>query len=375
MGYVLVKGGSEAIKNAKKLVNLTRSSSSSPLHTSQLKGRLKIAVDQAMGEGGLYAPDVAALALQQSEGDIIEASFKIRAYRTTLPRICYSEVQDTKDMFVLRRISSAFKDIPGGQILGPTIDYTQRFVNFEQEENETESGSRNKKGNTAPEPGEQAEAFEIPTFKKIVDMLREENVIEPTTEGSVDEKEPYDVTKDPLIIPASRSARLQTLARGETGAMLMFAYSILRGFGATHPTLAELRVGDIPIRIKHPYTGNIVNVGEVTVTECECINSGIGSGTAASITENNKFSIGYGLVMGKNERKAISMSMLDAAMNTPKPKAPAEDEEFVLYHIDGVDSMGFVEHLKLPHYVSFQSALDRVRSVQKKMASKGVENE
>ncbi|MGB9927226.1 MAG: carbon-phosphorus lyase complex subunit PhnI [Methanosarcina sp.] len=427
MGYVLVKGGSEAIKNAKRLVELIRTQASEPLEISQLKGRLKLAVDQAMGEGGLYAPETAALALEQSEGDIIEASFKIRAYRTTLPRICYSETQDTEDMFVLRRISSAFKDIPGGQILGPTIDYTQRFIDFGQEENKKEAKIKsqnrikNEKGkipenedksgtseltNSKLENSKlvnsklinsrlsdfklsdfklpdskltvsekQEENYEFPAFKKIVDLLKEEGVIEVPAGSSLDEEEPYDVTKDPLVIPASRSARLQTLAKGETGAMLMFAYSILRGFGATHPTLAELRVGYIPLRIKHPYTGNIVSVGEILVTECECINSGMGSGTSKNITENKKFAMGYGLVMGKNERKAISMSMLDAAMNTSEPKAPAEDEEFVLYHIDGVDGMGFVEHLKLPHYVSFQSTLDRLRAVQKKTEPESSANE
>ncbi|MDK2947533.1 MAG: alpha-D-ribose 1-methylphosphonate 5-triphosphate synthase subunit PhnI [Methanolobus sp.] len=361
MGYVLVKGGSEAIRNANRVVNLIRSRDSEPLNTSQLKGRMRIAVDQAMGEGSLYSPDVAALALQQSDGDIIEASFKIRAYRTTLPRIGYSETQDTKDMFVLRRISSAFKDIPGGQILGPTIDYTQRFIDFIGTQEDVDEFEH------------QTEDVEVPKFRKIVDMMREEGVIEDV--NNEPEDEPYDVTKDPLLIPASRSARLQTLARGETGAMMMFAYSILRGFGASHPTIAELRVGYIPLRIKHPYTGNTVTVGDVMVTESECINSGIGSGTSECLTEDNRFAIGYGLVMGQNERKAISMGMLDAAMNTSEPKAPAEDEEFVLYHIDGVDGMGFVEHLKLPHYVSFQSSLDRVRSAQKKTVVKEVKNE
>jgi alpha-D-ribose 1-methylphosphonate 5-triphosphate synthase subunit PhnI len=377
MGYVLVKGGSEAIKNAKRLVKLTRKQASEPLKVSQLKGRLKLAVDQAMGEGGLYAPEIAALALEQSEGDIIEASFKIRAYRTTLPRICYSETQDTGDMFVLRRISSAFKDIPGGQILGPTIDYTQRFIDFGQEENKI-ANERKSQEKVKSNKDNISENSGVPTFKKIADLLKEEGVVEAPKDRiqcSFDEEDPYDVTKDPLIIPAPRSARLQTLAKGETGAMLMFAYSILRGFGATHPTLAELRVGYIPLRIKHPYTGNIVSVGEILVTECECINSGMGAGTSKNITEDKKFAMGYGLVMGRNERKAISMSMLDAAMNTDEPRTPAEDEEFVLYHIDGVDGMGFVEHLKLPHYVSFQSALDRLRAVQKKTGSEGARNE
>ena len=42
-------------------------------------------------------------------------------------------------------------------------------------------------------------------------------------------------------------------------------------------------------------------------------------------------------------------------------KAPAQDEEFVLSHSDNVQATGFVEHLKLPHYVDFQAELGLVR--------------
>ena len=34
-------------------------------------------------------------------------------------------------MVVERRISAIFKDLPGGQILGPTFDYTHRLLDFE----------------------------------------------------------------------------------------------------------------------------------------------------------------------------------------------------------------------------------------------------
>jgi alpha-D-ribose 1-methylphosphonate 5-triphosphate synthase subunit PhnI len=54
------------------------------------------------------------------------------------------------------------------------------------------------------------------------------------------------------------------------------------------------------------------------------------------------------------------MSILDRALDIGGD-APSSDQEFVLYHIDSVESSGFVEHLKLPHYVTFQSSLDRSR--------------
>ncbi|RZN38298.1 MAG: carbon-phosphorus lyase [Methanosarcinales archaeon] len=358
MGYVPVKGGSEAIKNAGRLVDSLRSAHS--MDVSQIQGRLRLSVDQVMGEGGLYAPELAALAIKQSDGDLVAASFLIRAYRSTLPRIGYSETSDTTDMFVLRRISSAFKDIPGGQILGPSIDYTERLLDFEErgvtDDCDADDDADQEFG---------SEKSDIPKFKKVSDLLRDNGLLEDVSadnETSDDaSNEPYDITRESIRFPAPRSARLQTLARGETGAMLALAYSSLRGYGSVHPTIAELRVGHVQLRIKHPYTGNNVCIGDVPVTECEGILSGVG---ATEITADNRFSLGYGLVFGQNEKKAISMSILDGTMGVSEPKTPAEDPEFVLYHIDGIDAMGFVEHLKLPHYVTFQSSLDRIRAVQ-----------
>jgi alpha-D-ribose 1-methylphosphonate 5-triphosphate synthase subunit PhnI len=31
-----------------------------------------------------------------------------------------------------------------------------------------------------------------------------------------------------------------------------------------------------------------------------------------------------------------------------------------------MDSFGFIEHLKLPHYVTFQSILDRIRAIRER---------
>uniref|UniRef100_UPI001953CBF9 carbon-phosphorus lyase complex subunit PhnI n=2 Tax=Pseudomonadota TaxID=1224 RepID=UPI001953CBF9 len=44
--------------------------------------------------------------------------------------------------------------------------------------------------------------------------------------------------------------------------------------------------------------------------------------------------------------------------------ATAQDEEFVISHSDNVQSTGFVEHLKLPHYVDFQAELDLIRRMR-----------
>ena len=83
-----------------------------------------------MAEGSLYDRELAALAVKQAQGDLIEAAFLLRAYRTTLPRFAHSRPVDTAAMLVRRRISAVFKDLPGGQVLGPTYDYTHRLLDF-----------------------------------------------------------------------------------------------------------------------------------------------------------------------------------------------------------------------------------------------------
>jgi alpha-D-ribose 1-methylphosphonate 5-triphosphate synthase subunit PhnI len=101
-----------------------------------------------MAEGSLYDRELAALAIKQAQGDIIEAVFLLRAYRTTLPRFAHAAPLDTGAMAVQRRISATFKDVPGGQILGPTYDYTHRLFDFALE---AEGG--------APQPREAAQAL------------------------------------------------------------------------------------------------------------------------------------------------------------------------------------------------------------------------
>ncbi len=355
MGYVAVSGGEDAIRCSRELVNYFRlRGNSTPLEVKQIRDQQRLAVDKAMSEGALYAPDIAALALKQAEGDAIEASFIVRAYRATQPRRYVSAPVDTTDMRVIRRISGAFQDIPGGQILGPTRDYTLRLVDFSllEETNATANEILKKIGLKA------AIAPENVPFIKVVDLLRAEGLLE-EIETTCDS--PSDITRESLSFPLPRSARLQTLARGETGAMMALAYSSIRGYGDIHPYLGELRVGYVPLRITLPDGGESVHTGRVLVTEAEII---------AQYSEGEKgntprLTLGYGFCFGHNELKALSMGILDRCMRSRSPqKAPAEDEEFVLTHIDGVEASGFVAHWKLPHYVTFQSTLDRLRKSQ-----------
>ena len=129
MGYVSVKGGIEAIENAKELVEFYRvKEKTKPMEIKQLQSQLRLAIDKIMGEGSLYAPEYAALAMKQMEGDVLDAAFVLRAFRATLQRKYYSEIISTREMFVKRKISSSFREIPGGQVLGATRDYIQRML-------------------------------------------------------------------------------------------------------------------------------------------------------------------------------------------------------------------------------------------------------
>ena len=352
MGYVAVKGGIDAIENACRAFQFERmKGSSAPLGADQIRDQLFLLVDRVMGEGSLYAPDLAALAVRQAAGDTLEAAFMLRAYRTTRPRLGYSIAQSSDRMRVVRRISAAFKDIPGGQVLGPTTDYTLRLLNFETAEDSRIRKTRLVddilRGTAAAEP--------LPdTFPRVIDILRRENLVAETRRPAAADA-PFDVTKDSLLFPAPRSAALQTLARGETGGLLLLAYSNMRGYGNIHPTIGELRVGYMPLRVRHPLTGETYTAGEVKVTEAEIL------AKFTDRTDGPRFTVGYGLCFGHNEVKAIAMAILDRSIRASSGTAPSEDAEFVLSHIDGIESMGFCNHWKLPHYVDFQSDLDRLR--------------
>jgi alpha-D-ribose 1-methylphosphonate 5-triphosphate synthase subunit PhnI len=368
--YTTVSGGEEAIRAAERM---ERAVGGPELGPEAVERRLRYAVDQAMSEAGLYAPKLAALALIEAQGDLAEAAFLLRAYRSTLPKVVYTEPLDVGGMRLIRRVSSVAQDVPGGQVLGPTRDYSQRLLGSKKGEEPSPNGTQD------GAPLVRGEG----TLPKVTDLLRAAGTVRerrPVGTGG----EPFDLTREALRVPAPPSGRLQALARGETGAMGALAYSLLRGFGAAHPVLAEFRVGHLPVRIEHPHTGEAVEVGEILCTEAETVGSETdhGSTDREEGEEESPEAVGaamragYGLVFGRCERKAISMAVLDLAIRAGKERsngseAPAEDEEFVLLHTDGVEIGGLIEHLKLPHYVTFQSSLDRLREVRRKAAENG----
>ncbi|MGA2381426.1 MAG: carbon-phosphorus lyase complex subunit PhnI [Spirochaetia bacterium] len=364
MGYVAVQGGITAIENSQKLNRYLRlRGSSAPVSVAQIMDQMGPLVDRVMSEGGLYSPFHAALALKQASGDPLEASFLLRAYRSTLRRMVDSLPVRTDGMRILRRISSAFKTIPGGQVLGSTSDYEQRILDFslaEETEEAQRAAVRAFAASVATAAGlPDAAPLEPERFRKVVSNLREQGLVAPSPLG--DPGPPTDITQESTAFPLDRSGRLQMLARAETGGVLALAYSSMRGYGSVHPTVAELRVGRAQVRIPHPFRkGEAVALGSIVVTEVEIV----ASVQRLEGEETPTFSLGYGACFGHNEVKAISTAVLDRAMKSPSPKDPAEDQEFVLLHTDGIESSGFCSHFKLPHYVTFQADLDRLRDMR-----------
>ena len=348
--YVAVKGGERAIDNAHVwLAEKRRGDPSVPeLTIPQIREQMALAVNRVMAEGSLHDPDLAALAIKQARGDLIEAIFLIRAYRTTLPRFGASAPVDTGAMLCSRRISATFKDAPGGQILGPTFDYTHRLLDF----------ALMAEGDVPAAP----EALASPTaVPHILSFLNDDGLIE---DAPRDDTTPRDLTREPLELPADRALRLQSLTRGDEGFVLGLAYSTQRGYGRNHAFVGELRIGTVAVELDIPELGFSVEIGEIELTECETVNQFKGSKT-----EPPQFTRGYGLTFGQCERKAISMALVDRALRWQElgednVGAPAQDEEFVLSHCDNIQATGFLEHIKLPHYVDFQAELELIRRLR-----------
>lgn len=366
--YVAVKGGEKAIDAAhqqlseKRRGNLEQRS----LTIKQIREQLPYAVDRVMTEGALYDPQLAALAIKQAAGDLIEAIFLLRAFRTTLERFYDSQPISSQNMRLERRISAAFKDVPGGQLLGPTFDYTHRLLDFSllHEDDELEETVSVGVDVDASEAVADTESYDCP---HVLSTMSKEGLIEQhvSKRYSAD----FDITQQPLQYPASRAGRLQSLARGDEGFLLALGYSTQRGYGRTHPFAGEIRIGQVAISIFPEELGFEIEIGEITVTECDMINQFKGSKKIKP-----QFTRGYGLSFGHNERKAMSMALVDRALRGNELEedfgTPAQDEEFVLAHADNVEAVGFVSHLKLPHYVDFQSELELIRKIRKEYDEK-----
>ena len=353
--YVAVKGGERAILNSHSLLNATRRGDAAvpELSVEQIREQMRLAVDRVMTEGSVYDPDLAALAIKQAAGDLVEAVFLLRAFRATLPRLGYTEPVETAHMLLKRRISATFKDIPGGQMLGPTYDYTQRLLDF---------SLAALSGTHTPASAEAPVAVAQEHTPSAIDLLHGEGLIEPHTCAPGDPAPP-DLTREPLSFPANRAARLQNLARADEGFLLGMGYSTQRGYSHTHPFAGEIRFGTVEVELIPEELGFPIVIGEIDLTECQMVNQ-----FAGSKTQPPQFTRGYGLAFGHSERKSMAMALVDRALRAEelgeRIESPAQMQEFVLSHSDNLEASGFVQHLKLPHYVDFQAELNLVRQMR-----------
>ncbi|QHE90857.1 carbon-phosphorus lyase complex subunit PhnI [Pandoraea fibrosis] len=384
--YVAVKGGERAIEHSWDLLAKARRGNPEvpALSVAQIREQMRLAVSRVMSEGALYDETLAALAIKQAAGDLVEAIFLLRAYRTTLPRLCTSKPIDTASMRLSRRISATFKDVPGGQVLGATYDYTQRLLDFA-----LLAEGEHAHGDGAPLPGKVDTAARVVTHHaahvdshdaaipqlpplaatpRVTDILGRDGLLETLRTDGTD-PEPHDLVHTPLFTPASRTARLQNLARGDEGFLLALGYSTQRGYGNDHPFAGEIRIGQVAVEIVPEELGFAIDIGEIAVTECQMVTQFGGNQDVPP-----QFTQGYGLAFGHNERKAMAMSLVDRALRTQElgddATSPAQQQEFVLYHSDNVEASGFVQHLKLPHYVDFQAELALVRRLRAEHAAK-----
>lgn len=365
--YIAVKGGEAAIEASRQLLATARRGDVSvrELEVTQIREQLGLLVDRVMAEASLYDPELAALALKQARGDAVEAIFLLRAYRTTLPRVAATEPLDTQRMRARRRVSAIFKDLPGGQLLGPTFDYTQRLIDFSLLDG-TPTPVRAELVEACDSRGTSTGSVRTEFVPNALDTLADEGLIEAALPSAGDPPPP-DITRDPPVYPLPRSARLQMLARADEGWVLGLGYATQRGYAHTHPFGGDIRYGAVAIELVPDELGFAIEIGEIDVTECQMINQFAGS---ASVPP--QFTRGYGLVYGHGERKAMAMSLVDRALRSHEfdedVTAPVQQQEFVLPQGDNIEASGFVQHLKLPHYVTFESELQLIRKLREEVA-------
>jgi alpha-D-ribose 1-methylphosphonate 5-triphosphate synthase subunit PhnI len=341
MAYVATRGGERAIAQSERLYRAELGQIDAA-RVAEIQRALPMLIDRVMGEASLYEPGLAALALAQSGGDLYEAVLLLRAWRTTQPRLTIAEPVLQDQLFTHRRISAAFKDIPGGQILGPSLDYAHRLLATGVLQGQP----------YVPAPVEPATTPAPARQPSLATWQKAQGLVADTDRIDVAPNDIPDLTREPLLFPAARAHMLQSLARADTGGMLALGYSAMRGYGNAHPTVNELRLAEAEVRVRHP-RGTVFSAGRVKVSQAEVTSKG----------KSGLLELGFCATLGWNEVKVISGATLD--LNAPgAAKGSPVEEEFFLYHTEPVEASGFCIHFKLPHYVTFQSSLDALRGAK-----------
>lgn len=299
--------------------------------------------EQVCAEAGLWEVAAARRAINQSRGDVAHAVSMLRVWAATQPHLDAPTVDPT-DAVIVRRISSAYPRVPGGQWLGMAPDLMSRQLVW-ADEPEPPAGF------TGSGDATSSVGVDAPTraaTRRVRDLIDAASVLTTPPDGDGD-----DPAHTVLRPPFTRADRLALLARGETGALVALAALILGR--RQEAVMVELTVAVAAIRVEHPRTGVPCAVAEVPITEVEVVLDADVDGRPGLVT-------GWGATLGTVERRAVSLALLDAAMQADGElrETLTIDEQTVVAATDGPATTGFVEHLRLPHYASFAAYLARV---------------
>ncbi|MDV3129746.1 carbon-phosphorus lyase complex subunit PhnI [Mycobacterium sp. 21AC1] len=292
---------------------------------------------QVCAEAGLWEPAAARRALDQAHGDTAHAVSMLRVWAATQPHLGAPAIR-FEDTVLIRRLSSAFPQVPGGQWLGFAPELRARQLDW----------SERPAPEPAPASAPQSPADEAPRrteVPRVRDLIDDVPLVDPPQDGEGDD--PADTVLTP---PLHRANRLAMLARGETGALVALAALILGR--RQEAVLVELSVNLATVRIPHPRTGVACAVADVPITDVEVVLDTHVDGRPGLV-------MGWGATVGTVERRAIALALLDAAIQADGELAEPLllDEQTVIAATDGPATNGFVEHLRLPHYASFTAYL------------------
>jgi len=352
------RGGTSAILAAEALIR-KRARGVSNFSPGDLYNMIPGIIDQVMGEGGLFAPALGASAMLQAAGDTAEAVHLLRSHRSTLPRLAVSEPIDPDTMVLNRRVIPAHRKPDGPQLLGATFDYSPRLIASRPDEDPLRLDSD---ALLAGQPVPDLSGYEDRPPQRFTEWLRERDLLAAPKDHS--DPEPYDLTLHPISLPAERSALLAAMSIAETGALVNSWYRGVTGpDGHTEEavTLGDVRYGDLEVFVSHPHTREPVGIGLLPATDAEVVAHLDQRGE-----DTSTFDSGYGFAFGHNERKAIAMGAMDLTRTRAGDTPEGRGLEQVLMHTtDGLAANGFLEHLKLPHYVTFRSQIERAEASSK----------
>jgi alpha-D-ribose 1-methylphosphonate 5-triphosphate synthase subunit PhnI len=307
-------------------------------------GQLPVLEDQVCAEAGLWAPDAARRAIVQAGGDVPRAVSLLKVWAATLPHLDSCPVAEA-DIRIERRVSSAYQDIPGGQWLGYAPDLAPRILSWDDDPVDVGDSEA-----VTPVQSIEADApsrASVPRARDLLDGL--------ALRPEPDDGDGLDPAAGMPVPPLDRATRAGVLAGGETASLVTLASLILGR--RREAVLAELTVNTVSVRVPHPRTGRPCVVAQLPVVEAEAI-------IDADVDGAPGFAVGWGASMGSIERRAISLALIDGAIQADGEldESIPLDEQTVVGATDGSANNGFVEHLRLPHYASFASYVAQARA-------------